>query len=127
MVDGKARGVTPDMVMGPPRPGRKVIYTGDTRPVLSALAERGEDADLLIHDATFDHEEEERAREFMHATAAEAGLVAQTLKARRLVLFHFSTRYTSTETHIADAKAHFSGEILAPDDLTVLEIPYRNE
>jgi ribonuclease Z len=115
------------MVMGPMRPGRKVIYTGDTRPVLSELTDIGEDADLLIHDATFDQKEMERAREFMHATAYEAGMVAQTLKAHRLALFHFSTRYTSTEAHVADARAHFTGEILAPDDLTVFDVPFRDE
>ena len=123
--DGEERVITPDMVMGPLRPGRKVIYTGDTRPVLSELGDIGTDADLLIHDATFDHQEEERAREFMHATAAEAGMVAQTLGAHRLVLFHFSTRYTSTENHVADARAHFDGEIIAPDDLTVVDVPFR--
>jgi len=126
-VDGEERIITPEMVMGPMRPGRKVLYTGDTRPVLSELADIGDDADLLIHDATFDHQEEERAIEFMHATAAEACMVAHTLKAHRLALFHFSTRYTSADTHVSDAKTHFSGEILAPDDLTVFDIPFRNE
>ncbi|NLV26316.1 MAG: ribonuclease Z [Methanomicrobiales archaeon] len=126
-VDGKDKIITPGMVMGPLRPGRKIIYTGDTRPVLSELTEIGQDADLLIHDATFDRQEEERAKEFMHATAAEAGIVAQTLKAHRLALFHFSTRYTSTDSHIADAKAHFSGEIIAPEDLDIIDIPFRND
>lgn len=125
--DEEERVITPDMVMGPLRPGRKVIYTGDTRPVLSELADIGEDADLLIHDATFDHQEEERAGEFMHATAGEAGMVANALKSHRLALFHFSTRYTSTDTHIADARVHFSGEILAPDDLAIIDIPFRDE
>lgn len=126
-VDGEERIIRPEMVMGPLRPGRKIIYTGDTRPVLSELGEIGEDADLLIHDATFDHQEEERAKEFMHATAAEAGMVAQTLKAHRLALFHFSSRYTSTDTHVSDAGSHFTGEIVAPNDLDVIDIPFRNE
>ena len=126
-MDGEEKLITPDMVMGPMRPGRKVIYTGDTRPVLSELIDIGEDADLLIHDATFDQKEMERAREFMHATAYEAGMVAQALKAHRLALFHFSPRYTSTEAHVADARAHFTGEILAPDDLTVFNVPFRDE
>lgn len=126
-VDGEERIISPEMVMGPLRSGRKVIYTGDTRPVLSELGDIGEDADLLIHDATFDHQEVERAKEFMHATASEAGMVAETLKAHRLALFHFSTRYTSTETHVTDAKTHFSGEIFAPNDLDIIDIPFRNE
>src|SRR5439155_10495010 len=53
------RVITPDAVLGPPRPGRTVLYPGDTAPseVLRALAER---ADLLVHEATFAEEEADR-------------------------------------------------------------------
>lgn len=124
-INGTDKVITPDMVMGSPRPGRKVIYTGDTRPVLSELADIGEEADLLIHDATFDDKESERAREFMHATAKEAGIVASVLKASRLALFHISTRYISVENHLTDAGTAFSGEIFVPDDLSMYNIPFR--
>lgn len=123
-VDGEERRITPDMVMGEARPGRKIIYTGDTRPILSELAGMGDHADLLIHDTTFDNAEYDRAREFMHSTAGEAGEVATALKVQRLSLFHISTRYTSVENHLQDAKKKFSGEILAPDDLTMFDIPF---
>lgn len=125
-VDGEERTITPEMVMGPPRPGRKVVYTGDTRPVLSELADLGDDADLLIHDATFDDLETDRAREFMHATAGEAGIVAESLKVHRLALFHISTRYTSPDKHLSDAKQYYQGEILIPDDLAVIDLPFRD-
>ncbi len=124
VVDGHQRLITPGMIMGEPRPGRKIIYSGDTRPNLSELAPLGEDVDLLIHDATFDDTELDRAREFMHSTAGEAGKVATALRAGRLALFHISTRYTSADQHLQDARKNYSGEILAPDDLVMLDIPF---
>ncbi|HWQ66766.1 MAG TPA: ribonuclease Z [Methanospirillum sp.] len=126
IVDGQERRITPDMVMGNRRPGRKVIYTGDTRPIPSELGSIGHDADLLIHDSTFDNNELERAREFMHSTAGEAGQVARMLNVRQLALFHISTRYTSADKHLEDAMAVFSGTISAPDDLAMIDIPFRD-
>jgi ribonuclease Z len=124
-VQGEERIIKPEMVMGPLRPGRKVIYTGDTRPILSELANIGEDADLLIHDATFEDDESARAHEFMHATAKEAGITASALKAHRLALFHLSTRYISVEKHLSDARTKYDGEIFVPDDLLMYNIPFR--
>jgi ribonuclease Z len=123
-VEGLEQVISPGMVMGPPRPGRKIIYSGDTRPITADLLDHGEFADLLIHDATFDDAEIDRAREFMHSTAGEAGEVATALKAGRLALFHISTRYTSAENHLLDARKKFTGELCAPDDLTMLDIPF---
>lgn len=125
--DGEEHIITPEMVMGPPRPGRKIIYSGDTRQILSELADIGEDADLLIHDATFDDSEEDKADEYMHTTSGEAGRAANVLKAHRLALFHISARYTSIEKHLADAKREFEGEIIIPDDLAMVDIPFRDE
>jgi ribonuclease Z len=124
IVDGKEQIITPDQVMGPLRPGRKIIYTGDTRPISADLAGTGYGADLLIHDATFDDAEQDRAYEFMHSTAGEAGEAATILNAERLVLFHISTRYTSADQHLADARKRFPGSVMAPDDLTMLDIPF---
>ncbi|HWQ62918.1 MAG TPA: ribonuclease Z [Methanospirillum sp.] len=124
VVDGQERLITPEMIMGERRLGRKIIYTGDTRPNLSELAPLGEEADLLIHDATFDDTELDRAREFMHSTAGEAGRVAAALKAGHLALFHISTRYTSADQHLVDARKNFFGELLAPDDLVMLDVPF---
>jgi len=122
--DGTERLITPDQVMGEPRPGRKIIYSGDTRPIPESLARFGAGADLLIHDATFDDSEPDRAREFMHSTAGEAGETATLLQAERLALFHTSPRYTSADRHILDAKQKFAGEVLAPDDLSMIDIPF---
>jgi len=126
--DGREIRVRPGDVMGEPRPGRKVVYTGDTRPLhhLSEHVKMLRDADLLIHDATFDDQESRRAREVLHSTAGEAGEAASALDTRMLALMHISSRYTSTANHIRDAKKSYGGDVIAPADLTVLEIPYRS-
>jgi ribonuclease Z len=123
--EGQTVQIRPGDVMGPPRPGRKVIYSGDTRPVYREWGDNAFDADLLIHDATFEDQEAERARDVYHSTAGEAGETARFLRASALALIHISSRYTSTANHVKDAKKQFSGTISAPADLTVLDIPFR--
>jgi len=119
--------INPEQVMGKMRPGRKVIYTGDTRPIKSGN-ELLSGADLLIHEATFDDEEGgERAKEVWHSTAREAGEVAAYLHPRMLALVHISSRYTTAANHIREAKEAFDGEIIVPNDLTTIEIPFHDD
>jgi ribonuclease Z len=125
-VDGQERIVRPEQVVGVERPGRKVIYTGDTRPVIPAVSEIGMDADLLVHDATYNDTDLARAKEVFHATAGEAADVARAIRARTLALIHISSRYTASTDHLADAKQRFDGEVIAPVDLTMIEIPFRD-
>jgi ribonuclease Z len=124
--DGQEMEVRPGEVMGPPRAGRKICYTGDTRPIGDRIAYLAGGADLLIHDATFDDRDRERAEEVHHSTAGEAGAAAAALGARTLALVHLSPRYTSAAGHIEDARRHFSGEVIVPPDLTMVEITYRD-
>jgi len=126
--DGIETEVRPGDVLGEPRPGRKVVYTGDTRPIqnLPRVAAMIRDADLLIHDATFDDQESSRAREVLHTTAGEAGEAAAALNARMLALVHISSRYASTANHIRDAKRQYEGDVILPADFTALEIPFRS-
>jgi ribonuclease Z len=118
--------VRPEEVMGPPRPGRRICYTGDTRPIGDRIGDLAGGADLLIHDATFDDRDRERAEEVHHSTAGEAGAAAAALGVKILALVHISPRYTGTAQHVEDAKKAFSGEVIAPPDLTMVEIPYRD-
>src|SRR5205823_4542687 len=67
--------VTPDEVLGPPRPGRKVVITGDTAPS-DSVAEAAWGADVLVTEATFSDEARERAAETMHQTASQAAEIA---------------------------------------------------
>ena len=121
------REILPAQVMGSPRPGRKIVYTGDTRAVHMHIRDIGHDADLLIHDATYDESESERGAEFFHATATQAGEAAAVLNARTLALVHTSSRYPDAQVHISEAKKKFSGNVIAPNDLDVFEITFRDE
>jgi ribonuclease Z len=119
--DGRTFG--PADLVGAPRAGRAVVYTGDTRPHLPVIeAARG--ADLLVHEATFGGDELERAQETGHSTAAEAARVALEAGARRLVLTHISSRYNRDASELlAEAKAVFPETIIARDGITV-DVPY---
>jgi len=120
------RMVKPEDLVGPSRPGRLVVFSGDTRPCETVVtAARG--ADLLVHDATFGDEEKDRAVETQHATAAEAAQVALAAQVKRLVLTHFSARYSATAKLLAEeAKAVFQEVTVAKDGL-VIEVPYADE
>lgn len=124
--EGQRREVKPEDVLGSPRPGRKIVYTGDTRAVHTTLGEIARHADLLIHDATYDDSEAPRAAEFYHATAAQAGEAAAILSAHTLVLVHISSRYIDSQAHISDAKKKFCGPIVSPNDLDMIEVPFRD-
>jgi ribonuclease Z len=118
------RIVAPDTIVGAPRPGRKVVYTGDTRPC-KATIEASIGADLLVHEATFSTEEADRAKETDHATAHEAAEVARMAHVRRLVLTHVSARYSRDPGPLlAEARETFAETIVAKDGMEI-EVPYR--
>ena len=117
------RSVAPADLVGVPRRGRTLVYSGDTRPSL-AVVEAARGADLLIHEATFGSDELERAKETGHSTAAEAARVAVEAGVRRLVLTHISPRYTRDAPELlAEARAIFPETVVARDGLTV-DVPF---
>jgi len=115
------RTVKPEEMVGPKRIGRKIVYTGDTRPSKS-LVEFALNADLLIHDATFDDDLEERAREDGHSTPSQAATVAKEAKAKRLVLTHISARYEDSGILLEQAKKVFPFVHVA-EDFMKIDIP----
>lgn len=117
------RTVGPESFVGPKRPGRLIVFTGDTRPCASVV-DAAQGADLLIHEATFGEEEKDRAKETGHSTAREAAQVALAAKARRLVLSHVSARYSiSAEELVKEARDVFKETVVAKDGLTI-EVPF---
>jgi len=123
-VEVGGRLVSAAELVGAPRPGRKVVYSGDTRPCASTVRS-AEGADVLVHEATFGEEEKDRARETFHSTAAEAARVARDAGAERLVLTHLSARYSDDSRPLEDeAEAIFPGARVARDGL-VIELPVR--
>jgi ribonuclease Z len=112
--------VTPEQVLGPPRPGRKVVLTGDTAPS-DEIVEAAWAADVLVTEATFADEERERAQETLHQTATQAAEVAQRAEVELLALTHLSNRYFGGEI-AREARATFP-ETVVPRDFDVVEVP----
>ncbi|WP_226011545.1 ribonuclease Z [Halomicrobium salinisoli] len=126
-VEHDGRTVEPEEVVGPPRPGRRFVYTGDTMPT-QPVVEASEDADLLVHDATFAEDRTERAKATAHSTAREAADVARQAGAERLALVHVSTRYAGDPSPLVEeASEAFDGEVFIPDDGRKVEVPYPDE
>ncbi|MDQ3605616.1 MAG: ribonuclease Z [Gemmatimonadota bacterium] len=122
-VDG--RTVRPAQVVGPARPGRRVVYTGDTRPC-AAVRNAAAGADLLIHEATFAADEADRALATGHSTAEGAAKLAAEAGVLRLALTHFSPRYADDPRRLErEARSVFAATEAAHDGL-VMEIPFRD-
>jgi ribonuclease Z len=115
------RTITPDAVLGPARPGRKLVLSGDTMPAGSVL-EVSHAADLLVHEATFADEEQERAHETMHTTAREAAELAREAEVKMLALTHLSSRYFGSEL-AREARAVFP-ETVVPRDFDIIELRF---
>ncbi|HEY2160654.1 MAG TPA: ribonuclease Z [Solirubrobacteraceae bacterium] len=114
-------GVAPEQVMGPPRPGRKLVISGDTAPT-DALRIASHAADVLVHEATFAEDERERAAETLHSTAAQAATLAGEAEVRLLALTHLSTRYPPSVLR-DEARAIFTPTVL-PRDFDTIEVPF---
>lgn len=114
--------VEPSQVMGEPRPGRTLVFSGDTRPTdATAAVARG--ADLLVHEGTFSEQEGDRARETKHSTATEAASIARDADVSMLAITHLSPRYFAPEIE-KEARAVFPNTVV-PRDFDVIEVPFR--
>ena len=114
--------VKPGQVLGPARPGRKVVLAGDTRAAGSVL-EASKDADVLVHEATFSVEERVRAEETLHATATSAAELALAAGVRLLALTHLSNRYFGPEI-LREARAVFL-ETVVPKDFDIIDVRFQ--
>ena len=113
--------VSADQVLGPPRPGRKIVITGDTAPS-ETVVEAAWGAEVLVTEATFSEEELERAQETMHQTAAQAAGIAHRANIGLLALTHLSNRYFGPE--IAREAREIFRDTIVPKDFDVVEVPF---
>ncbi|MBN1678348.1 MAG: ribonuclease Z [Candidatus Thermoplasmatota archaeon] len=120
----KGRRIEPGDVLGPARAGRKVVYSGDTRPS-PRIVELARDADVLIHDCTLDSSHSTLAADFGHSTAAEAATVAKEASVGMLFLVHLSPRYESHEVVEEEARSIFMNSKVA-EDLSEYVVRYRD-
>jgi ribonuclease Z len=114
-------GVRPEQVVGEDRPGRRIVYSGDTAPC-QAVEVLADGADVLVHEATFLSDERDRARETGHSTAAQAAEIARDAGVRLLALTHLSTRYFPREIR-DEARAVFPHTVV-PRDFDAIDVPF---
>src|SRR3954447_7381648 len=114
-------GVTPEQVVGDPRPGRKIVLSGDTAPC-QAVEVLAHGADVLVHESTFLSDERARASDTGHSTAAQAAEIARDAGVRLLALTHLSTRYFPRDVR-DEARAIFP-ETVVPRDFDAIDVPF---
>ncbi len=105
--------IRPDQVLGPPRPGAKLVHVGDAGRV-DNLVEYAAQADALVIEATYLSMEEDLAYQFGHITAAQAASLARDAAVKRLYLTHISRRYSEKEV-LEEARKIFSPTVVARD------------
>jgi ribonuclease Z len=114
-------GVRPEQVVGPARPGRRIVLSGDTAPC-DMVRVAADGADVLVHEATFTEEDRARARETHHSTARQAAEIALEADVRLLALTHVSTRYGGAEIR-DEARAVFERTVV-PRDFDTIQVPF---
>ena len=112
--------ITPGMILGPSRKGRKIVISGDTMPCEEMIA-FSKNADVLVHEATFDSELEDIAKEYGHTTAAQAADIAKKARVEKLFLVHVSPRYLDYRVLENDARKIFV-QSFVPKDFQEIEI-----
>jgi ribonuclease Z len=115
--------VNPEDVLGPGRPGLKIVYSGDTKPSKKVM-DLAKQADLLIHDCTLSDDLKDKALEEGHSTAAQAASVALEAEVVRLALFHVSARYPDPSILLKEAQKIFTNTFVAEDFMS-MSIPYK--
>jgi ribonuclease Z len=112
-------------VVGLPRKGRKIGFSGDTRPT-HKLVRFFKECDVLVFESTYGLDKQEKAIENGHSTAAEAATIAKKAEVDKLLLTHFSARYDETSLLVKEASA-IHNNVEAAEDLKVVKISYRPE
>ncbi|MBQ6512613.1 ribonuclease Z [Methanobrevibacter sp.] len=115
-IDGKI--IKPEQVLGPPRKGRKITYSGDTTPC-EEMVELAKDSTLLIHESTYVKEDSDKAEENYHSTSSDAASIAKKSNSKKLILTHISTRYQNTDQLLNEALEIFENTEIAKDLKTI--------
>jgi ribonuclease Z len=115
------RLVKPREVTGAARSGRKIVYSGDTKPS-DGFVKFAFGADILIHEATFDDSLAEKAELDWHSTPSQAAIQAKKAEVKMLALTHISARYTDSTLLLQQAREVFENVVVA-EDFLVLDLP----
>jgi len=135
--DVQQTAVSPGDVLGPTIPGRTAILLGDTcdsKEIANLVHKRKLEVDYLVHESTFDGDNEKLAVPRGHSTAKMAGEFANVLRVKNLILTHFSARFASstkdpeTMENIRQEAISAAGDgttVHVADDFTVIDCERR--
>lgn len=117
-IDGRI--IKPEQVLGEPRKGIKITYSGDTRPCEEMIM-LAHDSTILIHESTFLKQDYTNAEEYAHSTSIDAAYVAKDSNSKELILTHISTRYSEdyAEIMLKEAQSIFENTRLANDFMEI--------
>ena len=124
-IEWKNQLIEPDTVVGAPRRGRIIAYSGDTSPN-TLFGNKLNPCDLLIHEATYPDGMEELAEERGHSTVSQAINIAKNSEVSQVVLTHFSPRITNWDEEIEKAISQYNRVLFAYEGLKV-NIPLLDE
>jgi ribonuclease Z len=113
-VEVEGRTIKPEQVLGEKRKGRKIVYSGDTKPCME-MVRFAAHADVLIHESTFERAQEDKANSTCHSTTAQAARIAKNAEVRELILTHISTRYRDSDVLKEEAAQIFENVMVAED------------
>lgn len=117
-IDGRI--IKPEQVLGEPRKGIKITYSGDTRPCEEMIM-LARDSTILIHESTFLKQDYTNAEEYAHSTSIDAAYVAKDSNSKELILTHISTRYSEdyADIMLKEAQSIFENTRLANDFMEI--------
>jgi ribonuclease Z len=114
--------VYPEQVLGPLRPGRKVVFTGDTMPNTEFLPVL-KDADLWVSEGTYTEEFRQHSVDHCHTVVGDAAKMATTAGVKRLVFNHITPRYGDVSPLVEEAAQYFRMPVVAAD-MYEIELPF---
>ncbi|MFD2045935.1 ribonuclease Z [Ornithinibacillus salinisoli] len=102
--------------IGPNKPGRIISILGDTRST-EKNSTFVKNSDLLVHEATFDHDKSDLAKKYYHSTTTQAALLAKESSIKELVLTHISSRFQQDDSYklLQEAQDIFPNTHIASD------------
>ena len=106
--------IKPEQVLGPPRKGHKITYSGDTMPC-EEIINFAKDSTILIHESTYKAEDKDKADLHAHSTSVDAANIALNSNSKELILTHISTRYTEVDDLLKEAQEIFKNTKIAKD------------
>ncbi len=118
MIVHDGRTVRLEEVLKGKRPGRKIVYTGDTRP-MESMVDFASGADVFIHDTSTDSSYEPKVNEFGHCSSRQAAEIARKASVKSFFLFHYSPRIDDPEVLLKEAKEIFPDSRLSRELMEV--------